>query len=223
MPKGRIQKTSPLFAAAMAVSATGLFSATGPAQALPPIPLAPGDCQTWVFPGGTVQLTQATGEVLSFTASGAVDDSVAHWKYPNGASDPGRATAGIAPDGHIEVIWYEKQGSEVQRSIEFDGDVGADGTARGVRPGSDTDVTWTSTPMKCDSAAPTSQANSREVTGDVDVYDVPGGVGTVIGMLEGGEGQRVQLGSGCKEDRWCNVVWPAGPGGTAWVWGDFLE
>ena len=220
MPKGRIQKTSPLIAAAMAVSATGLFSATGPAQALPPIPLAPGDCQTWVFPGGTVQLTQATGEVFSFRGRGpSVNvDSVAWWQYPNGTSDQGGAIGAIGPNGRIEVQWYEKT-----RIIKFKGDVGADGIARGVRPGADTDVTWTSTPMECDSAAPTSQGNSREVTGDVEVYDVPGGVGTVIGTLEGGEGQRVQLGSGCKEDRWCNIAWPAGPGGTAWVWGDFLK
>ncbi len=67
------------------------------------------------------------------------------------------------------------------------------------------------------------QSNSREVTADVDVYDVPGGVGTVIGMLEGGDGQQVQLGSGCKDDNWCNIVWSAGPGGKAWVWGDFLK
>jgi hypothetical protein len=76
-----------------------------------------------------------------------------------------------------------------------------------------------------DQAAPAAppQGNSREVTGDVDVYDVPGGVGNIIGMLEGGNGQRVQLGSGCKGDNWCNIVWQAGPGGKAWVWGDFLK
>jgi hypothetical protein len=74
-----------------------------------------------------------------------------------------------------------------------------------------------------DQPAPAAGSNSRKVTGDVDVYDVPGGVGNVIGMLEGGEGQQVKLGSGCKDDNWCNVVWPAGPGGTAWVWGDFLK
>ena len=66
-------------------------------------------------------------------------------------------------------------------------------------------------------------SNSKEVTGDVDVYDVPGGGGKVIGMLEGGEGQKVQLGSGCKGDNWCNIVWSGGPGGKAWVWGDFLK
>jgi hypothetical protein len=72
-------------------------------------------------------------------------------------------------------------------------------------------------------AAPVAQANSREVNADVDVYDVPGGVGTVIGVLEGGDGQRVDLGSGCREDKWCNIVWQGGTGGTAWVWGDFLK
>jgi hypothetical protein len=74
-----------------------------------------------------------------------------------------------------------------------------------------------------DQQAPAGGSNSREVTGDIVVYDVPGGVGTVIGMLEGGEGQHVQLGSGCKGDNWCNIVWQAGPGGKAWVWGDFLK
>ena len=43
----------------------------------------------------------------------------------------------------------------------------------------------------------------------------------MIGMLHGGE--RVSLGSGCRDDNWCNVAFAGGPGGTAWVWGDFLK
>ncbi|MCW2591325.1 MAG: hypothetical protein JWQ86_3752 [Mycobacterium sp.] len=74
-----------------------------------------------------------------------------------------------------------------------------------------------------DQQAPAGGSNSKEVTGDVDVYDVPGGVGKVIGMLEGGEGQKVPLGSGCRGDNWCNIVWSGGPSGKAWVWGDFLK
>jgi hypothetical protein len=54
------------------------------------------------------------------------------------------------------------------------------------------------------------------VTSDVDLYDVPGGVGTVIGMLEGGS--TVPLIT-CREDQWCRV----GAGnGQGWVWGEFL-
>ncbi len=85
-------------------------------------------------------------------------------------------------------------------------------------------VDFSGTPIKCATLRRRPlKATSREVKGDVDVYDVPGGVGTVIGMLEGGDGQQVQLGSGCQDDNWCNIACPAGPGGTAWVWGDFLK
>jgi hypothetical protein len=51
------------------------------------------------------------------------------------------------------------------------------------------------------------------VTGDVDLYDTPGGSGNVIGMLN--SGQQVEFIS-CKSDNWCHVA----PG---WVWGDFLQ
>jgi hypothetical protein len=51
------------------------------------------------------------------------------------------------------------------------------------------------------------------VTGDVDVYDVPGGGGNVIGMLRKGELVPFE---GCQEDHWCKVT------GKGWVWGDFL-
>jgi hypothetical protein len=51
------------------------------------------------------------------------------------------------------------------------------------------------------------------VAGDVDVYDVPGGGGNVVGMLRAGE--TVPFG-GCNADNWCEVT------DTGWVWGDFL-
>jgi hypothetical protein len=56
------------------------------------------------------------------------------------------------------------------------------------------------------------------VTGDVDVYDVPGGVGTVIGMLV----QGAQVSAECREDRWCAVSGDVPPHGNGWVWGEFL-
>jgi len=56
------------------------------------------------------------------------------------------------------------------------------------------------------------------VTGDVDVYDAPGGDGNVIGVLNAGR----QVSGVCREDRWCQVGGDAVPGGTGWVWGDFL-
>jgi hypothetical protein len=55
------------------------------------------------------------------------------------------------------------------------------------------------------------------VTDDVDVYDVPDGVGSVIGVLA--KGSRVPLLEPCR-DGWCRVQANV-PGGSGWVWGDF--
>jgi hypothetical protein len=38
-----------------------------------------------------------------------------------------------------------------------------------------------------------------------------------------GQGERVNLGSGRGDDNWCNGAFAGGPGGTAWVWRDFLK
>jgi hypothetical protein len=69
------------------------------------------------------------------------------------------------------------------------------------------------------------QQNTVAVNGDVDVYDVPGGAGNIIGTLDGpddGAGDRVPLFQ-CKTDNWCEVGFAAGPKGRGWVWGDFLN
>lgn len=58
------------------------------------------------------------------------------------------------------------------------------------------------------------------VISDVDVYDVPGGEGTVTGILRGTA--VVDL-LGCQADNWCQVSGAAVPGGGGWVWGDFLQ
>lgn len=59
------------------------------------------------------------------------------------------------------------------------------------------------------------QSNAATVTGDVDVYDAPGGVGNKIGVLR--NLQQVQLTGPCRADNWCQVS------GQGWVWGDFLK
>lgn len=61
-------------------------------------------------------------------------------------------------------------------------------------------------------------AATATVKADVDVYDVPGGAGTAVGMLR--RSGTVSLLSACK-DGWCNVKADV-PGGKGWVWGEFL-
>ena len=43
--------------------------------------------------------------------------------------------------------------------------------------------------------------NSSTVTGDVDIYGVPGGAGEVIGMLSAG----TPVTKNCRPDNWCEV------------------
>jgi hypothetical protein len=141
----------------------------------------------------------------------------------DGRQDKGTIAGGIEPNGFFGLR-YDSDTFPNDPPVIFRGDVTPDGGARGTF-NAKLNGTWELvTPLKCvTTAAGAAGGNSREVTGDVEVYDVPGGVGTVIGTLEGGDGQRVNLGSGCRDDNWCNVAFAGGPGGTAWVWGDFLK
>jgi serine/threonine protein kinase len=74
-------------------------------------------------------------------------------------------------------------------------------------------------PSETPSAPTLPPAGPAVVNSAVDIYDVPDGIGTVIGVL--GKDRRVSLVEPCR-DGWCHVVLPEMPGGTGWVWGEFL-
>lgn len=63
--------------------------------------------------------------------------------------------------------------------------------------------------------ADTAQLPTATADADVDVYDVPGGDGNIIGMLRAG--QTVQTRGTCSKDDRCEVP------GTGWVWGGLLK
>jgi hypothetical protein len=54
------------------------------------------------------------------------------------------------------------------------------------------------------------------VTSDVDLYDVPGGNGNIIGMLR--QGQVIKVVKACPSDDWCDLTDPKGS-----AWGSFLK
>lgn len=58
---------------------------------------------------------------------------------------------------------------------------------------------------------PTAQKTTAIIS-DVDLYDIPGGVGKVIGVLR--KGQKFPL-VGCRADDWCQLS-------NGWVWGSFV-
>ena len=69
------------------------------------------------------------------------------------------------------------------------------------------------------------------VISDVDIYDVPGGNGKIIGILRSGRQVKLATDNGlpaapgqtCKPKDWCHVVIPELPGGSGWVWDEFLK
>jgi hypothetical protein len=214
MPKVSFRRTSKLAAVATAVAGAGAFAVL-PAQA------APGNCEQWGFSGLT-NVKLSTGPMLTFEAlqSPTVTDNFA----TDARQDQGKISGGIEPNGFI-LLQYRSDTFPGDPPLNLRGDVTPDGGARGTF-NAKLNGTWElATPLKCmtPTAGQGAGGNSKEVTGDVDAYDSPGGAGTVVGTLQGGEGQRVNLGSGCRDDNWCNVAFPGGPGGTAWVWGDFLK
>jgi hypothetical protein len=65
------------------------------------------------------------------------------------------------------------------------------------------------------------QGPTATVISDVDIYDAPGGNGNKIGILR--SGRQVPLVGSCKPNDWCDVVIPELPGGSGWVWDQFLK
>jgi hypothetical protein len=51
----------------------------------------------------------------------------------------------------------------------------------------------------------------------VDVYDAPGGGGTIIGTVAKDKG--IQVNADCKPDDWCLIRGVAVPKGQGWIWG----
>ena len=62
-------RKSMLLGVAAAASAAGLMVAAAPVKAIPPVPLAPGNCGDFEFPGN-VQLNLSSGDRLTFLANG---------------------------------------------------------------------------------------------------------------------------------------------------------
>ncbi len=214
MPKDTTRIASKLYAVAIAAAGAG-FAVAAPAQA------GPGNCDQWTFSGVT-NIKLSTGPMLSFEPGPS--ENVSNATATDGRQDWGTIEGTIQPNGFVMLVYTSKSFPDDPQLI-LRGDVTPDGKASGNFTAKQNGTWELTTPLTCKTPTAGGGAqgggNSRAVTGDVDVYDTPGGAGSVIGMLRGGD--HVNLGSGCRDDNWCNIAFPGGPGGTAWVWGDFLK
>jgi hypothetical protein len=143
MFRARFLKTSSL-AGVAAITAVGLMVAAAPAQAIPPVPSAPGNCADFAFPG-SVNLNISSGDKLSFSANGKDSSGPATWS--NNTNFPGTFV------GSIGLTFVDIDFTDDKGTTHLQGKIAPNGIASGsVRELSG--VTWTSTsPFTCVEAA----------------------------------------------------------------------
>jgi hypothetical protein len=200
---------------ATGVTALGLLVAPAPVHAAPA-------CGEYGFAGPvTIEGNGAIIE-LNFSADGRSAGGPATGLGDKGNALKGTISGGVIGNGPGINLTFTPEG--VGGGMVFNGAIREDDL---IATGTQTGGTWsTAGPLAClDEAEAAPKDGTAKVTGDVDMYDAPGGVGNKYdGWLEGGEGQRVPLIT-CNDENWCNVIAPNfGPDGKAvWVWGGFIE
>jgi hypothetical protein len=118
--------------------AAGLLNGAAPAQAMPPLPLAPGDCQQWSFPG-QVTIRRTTGELITFNSTGPGASGPAQWKHADGPTRQGSVAGAIDPSGQVNFSFIFAKDNT---TADFSGKVGPDGKANAPRPPTSSGAAW---------------------------------------------------------------------------------
>lgn len=213
-----VRRIALIASTACALGAGGLLTGPASAQALPPIPAAPA-C---TFPDEFV-LNQDNGFLVKIPASGtSISGSAVAYGSDSKAFSGGPATGGIDGDEvNFTIDWSGPSKGKYTGTVDPAGNV--NGTTRDVgQPGSSTK--WNSAirlvcvaapPDVAPEPAPAPKSPTATVTGDVDVYDEPGGDGNVIGVLQ--RGTVVKVLEPCPADDWCTLA------DGRYVFGEFLR
>ncbi|MCV7424780.1 SH3 domain-containing protein [Mycobacterium yunnanensis] len=218
----------------VALAAATAVDGVPTAWALPPLPLAP-TCTDYVYPS-SFELMQDNGILVAINDNGdRFDGGGASYTVP-GKPDVTGISTGRRTGRSIDISVNWSNGF----SNHYTGQIGDDLVARGSTVNNlGTSNSWYSLakftcvtpapppppppppPPSSSSATPPPPAGtSATATGDVDVYDAPGGGGNVTGTLR--QGRSVQLVER-RPDNWCHVTGASVPGGDGWVWGDFIS
>lgn len=210
-------------ASASAITALGLLAG-------PPLAQAEPDCTQFGYNGGIV-IKEDSGwsVVIPFTGQAAGGTVTA--VDARGQSKQGNVSGSVSGRNINVTATYNGGGSQ-----RYVGDIGNDGIGRGITQNpvaSANGIGWhTEFAFNCLAKPAPAVVPPREetkpvpdpvdavpapmatISGDVDVYDSPGGGGNVTGTLN--EGQQVDL-VACNADNWCEIK------GVGWVWGDFVD
>lgn len=213
-------------ASASAITALGLLAG-------PPLAQAEPDCTQFGYNGGIV-IKEDSGwsVVIPFTGQAAGGTVTA--VDARGQSKQGNVSGSVSGRNINVTATYNGGGSQ-----RYVGDIGNDGIGRGITQNpvaSANGIGWhTEFAFNCLAKPAPAVVPPREetkpvpdpvdavpapmatISGDVDVYDSPGGGGNVQGMANTGMQVSVLL---CKPDNWCQISFGDE---TGWVWGDFLD
>jgi hypothetical protein len=226
--------------AAPAVAAVGLLAGISPpAQALPPLPLAPA-CAKFEFYQGRLDMWLDNGMLVTVQGYGTNVGNTAQYNIPNKTAPTyGTPSGGIIGAGDvigINVNW--NQGPGAGTSSSYTGQIDPNGVANGTQTDQNGQVHWQTrgNTFKCVPAAaepapppadqnppnqpPATNKATVTVLQPADVYDAPDGKGNRIGdesfFLRPEDGA-YQLVEPCRNN-WCHLVIPAAPGGQGWVY-----
>lgn len=203
MAKKTLMGVGKLLAASIMAAGAVLAIPAGPADAAP--------CE-WQFNGpfkialsNGVKTSWDTDQNKGLTGIALMFDGKTSWNGDESGGINGQAV-------NITTTWFMPGGDKVWN---YSGNINGNGLVAGSvsgngGPGSGNGTFTSSTPLRC---IPANVASGVTVNGDVDLYDVPDGVGNIIGILR--KGTSVELTEPCR-DGWCHVK-------QGWVWGEFLN
>ncbi|AQA04685.1 hypothetical protein BVC93_22230 [Mycobacterium sp. MS1601] len=206
------------------LAAAGLISGATPANAAP-------ECADYVYPS-VMTLQQDNGLIVNLYHQGSSFDGPGASVHGNGSPQVmGTSSGSRIGDNLIFTIKWDNGFENT-----YTGKIGADLVARGTTINNKgASNSWFSlSKYRCIPPEPAQQAPppppppppdepalpTSTVSGDVDVYAQPGGVGQPVGILRGGQSVEVLERRG---DNWVRVSGAGVPGGSGWVWGDFIS
>jgi hypothetical protein len=228
--------TSSMLLAATVLGATGLLTVPIPAEAKPPIPLAP-QCDAFAFPA-SFRVEQNDFWVVTIPGNGKELQGVASASGPGGARITGLVVGGLTGINSVDftINWDNGHRSRYTGAVQPNGNVtGGRQDVRADGAGPDNTRWGTGTPLVCTAAAaPPAQKQeppkeqppqepapaglgTLEVVIPTDVFDAPDGKGNEVGVPLPFARDVQIIGEGCR-DNWCNVAVPEAPGGVGWVY-----
>ncbi len=214
MSGAKFVQKSAVAAVAVAAACTGFITSAAPAQA--------AVCTDWVFREMTTRMNISSGDKMQW-GGGTGKDSFGPGIWSNSAKTwDGAVSAHITGANSLSINYTDSQ-----VSWDLIGTIDSQGIATGNVTSIPGATFRSDQAFECnvtgEAAATPTGPGTATVTSDVDIYQVPDGVGTPLPGVFLNAGDKYTLVEPCR-DNWCHLAIPSAPGGTGWAYQDgFLD